>query len=84
MSKTPKYAGLIESYINERIGQIITPAQITEALECTAPTTYAFIKNNPNRFEKISAGQYRVLAAVNSSQITTDYNWYSSTNCSLI
>lgn len=84
MSKTPKYAGLIEAYINGRIGQTITPAEITEAVKCTAPTTYAFIKNNPSRFEKISAGQYRVLGAANSSQIAGDLNWISSTNCSLI
>lgn len=74
MSKTPKYAGLIEAYINERINQVITPAQITEAVQCTAPTTYAFIKNNPSRFEKISAGQYRVLASANSSQSAGDWN----------
>jgi len=74
MSKTPKYAGLIEAYINERINQVITPAQITEAVQCTAPTTYAFISNNPSRFQKISAGQYRVLASANSSQIASDWD----------
>jgi hypothetical protein len=74
MSKTPKYAGLIEAYINERINQVITPAQITEAVQCTAPTTYAFIKNNPSRFEKISAGQYRVLSSANSSQSAGDWS----------
>jgi hypothetical protein len=74
MSKTPKYAGLIESYINERIGQTITPAQITEAVQCTAPTTYAFIKNNPQRFEKLSAGQYRILSSSASTQIAGDIN----------
>jgi len=74
MSKTPKYAGLIEAYINERINQVITPAQITEAVQCTSPTTYAFIKNNPSRFEKISAGQYRVLSSANSSQSAGDWN----------
>lgn len=74
MSKTPKYAGLIEAYINERINQVVTPADITAAVQCTAPTTYAFIKNNPSRFEKISAGQYLIRSAANSSQISGDLN----------
>lgn len=68
MSKTPKYAPLIESYINTRIGDVITPSEIIDAVKCTAPTAYAYIKNNPHRFEKVSAGKYRILTSVISQQ----------------
>jgi hypothetical protein len=69
MSKTSKFTGLIESYINTRINDIITPSEIITAVSCTAPTAYAFIKNNSHRFEKISAGKYRILAAAISQEI---------------
>lgn len=72
MSKTPKYAPLIEAYINTKIGTIITPAEIISAVNCTAPTAYAYIKTNSHRFEKTSAGKYRVLSADISSQISTE------------
>ena len=72
MSKTPKFAGLIESYINNKVGTIITPAEIIEAVQCTPPTVYSYIKTNGYRFEKVSAGKYRVLEAVISNQMTTE------------
>jgi hypothetical protein len=68
MSKTPKYAPLIEAYINTKVGTIITPAEIISEVNCTAPTAYSYIKTNSTRFEKISAGKYRVLSTENSSQ----------------
>lgn len=64
MAKPSKFSGLIESFINERVGQIVTPAQIMEAVQCTAPTVYSYIKNNSHRFEKTAAGQYRINAAI--------------------
>lgn len=72
MSKTPKYAPLIEAFINTKIGTIITPAEIISAVNCTPPTAYAFIKTNSYRFEKISAGKYRILDAVISNQTSSD------------
>lgn len=74
MSKTPKYAGLIESFINNKIGTVITPAEIIEAVQCTAPTVYSYIKTNSYRFEKVSAGKYRILDTVISNQMTTETN----------
>lgn len=74
MAKPAKFNGLIESYINNRVGQIISPAEVISAVNCTAPTVYAYIKNNSYRFEKISAGKYRVLEAVIGNQFTTE-NW---------
>jgi hypothetical protein len=70
MAKPAKFNAIIETYINTKIGTIISPSDIIEAVQCTAPTAYAHIKNNSHRFEKISAGKYRVLAAV----ISTQYN----------
>ena len=72
MSKTPKYAGLIETYINTKVGTVITPSEIISEVKCTAPTAYSYIKLNSTRFEKISAGKYRVLSTENSSQITAE------------
>ena len=72
MSKTPKFAGLIEAYINTKINTVITPAEIIEAVNCTPPTAYSYIKANAHRFEKVSAGKYRVLDAIISNQIVTE------------
>lgn len=72
MAKPAKFNGLIESFINTKIGTIISPAEIIEAVQCTAPTAYAYIKNNPNRFEKISAGKYRILASSAVNQIAAN------------
>ena len=68
MAKPAKFNAIIESYINDKIGTIISPSDIIEGVQCTAPTAYAYIKNNSHRFEKISAGKYRVLAASISTQ----------------
>jgi hypothetical protein len=70
MAKPAKFNALIETHINTKIGAVITPAEIIEAVKCTAPTAYAFIKTNPHRFEKVSAGKYRVLDSVISNQIS--------------
>ena len=64
MAKPSKFSGLIESFINDKVGQTITPAQIIDAVQCTAPTAYSYIKNNPHRFEKVSAGQYRIKPSI--------------------
>jgi hypothetical protein len=72
MSKPSKYPSLIEAYVNTKVGLIITPAEIISQINCTPPTVYAYIKTNSTRFEKISAGKYRVLSAEISSQITTE------------
>lgn len=70
MAKPPKFNTLIENHINTKVGTIITPAEIVEAVQCTAPTAYAFIKTHSHRFEKVSAGKYRILDAVISNQIS--------------
>lgn len=64
MAKPSKFNGLIESFINQNVGTVISPAQIIDAVHCTAPTVYSYIKSNPHRFEKTAAGQYRVLPAI--------------------
>jgi hypothetical protein len=74
MAKPAKFNGLIEAHINTKIGTIITPAEIIEAVKCTAPTAYAFIKTNSSRFEKISAGKYRVLSGEITNNFTAEAN----------
>jgi hypothetical protein len=72
MAKPAKFNGLIESFINTKIGTVITPAEIIDAVQCTAPTVYSYIKNNSHRFEKVSAGKYRVLDAIISNQLSAE------------
>jgi hypothetical protein len=74
MAKPAKFNGLIEAHINTKIGTIVTPAEIIDAVKCTAPTAYAFIKTNPSRFEKISAGKYRVLSAEITNNFIAEAN----------
>lgn len=74
MAKPAKFHGIIENHINTKVGTVITPAEIIEAVKCTAPTAYAFIKNNPSRFEKISAGKYRVLSGEIANNLTAEAN----------
>lgn len=72
MPKPAKYNSLIEVYINKNINNIISAQQIVDAVNCTAPTAYAYIKNNSDRFEKLSAGKYKVLAATSFNQLSAD------------
>lgn len=74
MAKPAKFHAIIETHINSKVGTVITPAEIIEAVKCTAPTAYAFIKNNPSRFEKISAGKYRVLSTEINNSFTAEAN----------
>ena len=72
MPKPAKFNTLIGTYVDSKNGTIITPNEIIDAVKCTAPTAYAYIKNNPSRFEKVSAGKYRILAVSNSHNLTLE------------
>jgi hypothetical protein len=52
----------IETYINTITGATVTTAALCDACKCTLPTVLTFIKNNPNRFEKVKRGTYTVKA----------------------
>jgi hypothetical protein len=63
---------LIEQFINERIGEQVTPQQIADAVTATIQTVYNFIRANSSRFEKIERGQFKIVAAQNSIFLNSD------------
>jgi len=59
----------ISSYINTIVGATVTTKALCSSCGCTLPTTLAYIKNNPNRFEKIGHGKYTIQAEANNLNI---------------
>lgn len=61
----------IHNYINTIVGATVTTSSLCIACKCTLPTVLTYIKNNPNRFEKVSRGSYRILAATMTNTTNT-------------
>lgn len=53
----------IETYIDTIIGATVTTKALCASCNCTLPTVLAYIKNNPNRFEKAGRGKYLIKAS---------------------
>lgn len=64
----------IETYINTIIGATVTTKALCVATGCSLPTVLAFIKNHPNRFEKVKRGTYTVRAVSVTSNTTNSNN----------
>lgn len=53
----------IQQYIDTIIGGTITTKSLCQATGCTLPTVLTFIKNHPDRFEKVKRGTYTIRQA---------------------
>ena len=61
----------ISSYINTIVGATVTTKALCASCDCTLPTILSYIKNNPNRFQKIAHGKYTIKAEANNLDIIT-------------
>jgi hypothetical protein len=69
MARTPKKTTLILNHIDNNVGAEYTVQQIATVAECTIQNVYVFIRNNPDRFESLGKGLYRILSAQKYNQI---------------
>lgn len=61
---------LIQQFVDDNIGQEYRTVAIAEVVGCTLPTVLSFIKNNPDRFEKISHGKYLIKSQTFSVSVS--------------
>ena len=61
----------IERYINTIVGGTVTTTSLCLSVGCTLPTVLTYIKNNPDRFEKVKRGTYTILAAKQQMQASS-------------
>ena len=62
----------IETYINTIVGATVTTTALATASKCSLPTVLAYIKNNPQRFTRVSRGKYTINASVTSNTDTSN------------
>lgn len=69
----------IQQYIDTIIGGTITTTSLCQATACTLPTVLTFIKNHPDRFEKVGRGKYLIKAnnvtSVSDPEINDPIAW---------
>jgi len=63
---------LIQEFIDNNIGNELTPTQIAEKVDCTIQTVYNFIRSNSGRFEKIQRGVFKIAPVQNSLFLNSD------------
>lgn len=57
----------IQNYIDTIAGNTVTTTDLCNACKCTLPTILTFIKNHPDRFEKVKRGTYTIKHAALST-----------------
>lgn len=62
-SKTPQ----IEQFVNSHINSTFSTKEMCELAGVSLPTLLNYIKANPERFELVSYGTYRIAQASNSA-----------------
>lgn len=64
---------VIEDYINTVIGATVTTNALCIATGCSLPTVLSYIKDHPERFDKVKRGTYTIKAAAfTSSSVSSD------------
>jgi hypothetical protein len=77
MARTPKKTLVIEAYVESHINEEVTVQQLADIAECTIQNVYVFIRNNPDRFESLGKGMYRILSA-DTTHLTNSINLESN------
>jgi len=61
MNKTRSKKEVITAYLKQNVGQIITPAKVSEDVQISLPTFYNFYNANRHFFKKTGRGQFEIL-----------------------
>jgi len=61
VNKTRSKKEVITAYLKQNIGQIVTPAKVSEDVQISLPTFYNFYNANRHFFKKTGRGQFEIL-----------------------
>lgn len=61
VNKTRSKKEIIASYLKQNVGQIVTPAKLSEEVKISLPTFYNFYNANRQFFKKTGRGQFEIL-----------------------
>lgn len=61
VNKTRSKKEVITTYLKENVGQIVTPAKVSEEVQISLPTFYNFYNANRHFFRKTARGQFEIL-----------------------
>jgi hypothetical protein len=61
VNKTRSKKEVITAYLKQNVGQIITPAKLSEDVQISLPTFYNFYNANRQFFRKTGRGQFEIL-----------------------
>lgn len=61
VNKTRSKKEVITAYLKQNVGQIVTPAKISEDVKISLPTFYNFYNANRHFFKKTGRGQFEIL-----------------------
>lgn len=61
VNKTRSKKEVITAYLKQNVGQIVTPAKVSEDVQISLPTFYNFYNANRHFFKKTGRGQFEVL-----------------------
>lgn len=61
VNKTRSKKEVITAYLKQNVGQIVTPAKVSEDVKISLPTFYNFYNANRHFFKKTGRGQFEIL-----------------------
>lgn len=61
VNKTRSKKEVITSYLKQNVGQIVTPAKVSQDVQISLPTFYNFYNANRHFFKKTGRGQFEIL-----------------------
>jgi hypothetical protein len=61
VAKTRSKQEVISAYLKQNVGQIVTPAKVSDDVKISLPTFYNFYNANRHFFKKVQRGQFEIL-----------------------
>lgn len=61
VNKTRSKKEVIATYLKQNVGQIVTPAKVSQDVQISLPTFYNFYNANRHFFRKTGRGQFEIL-----------------------
>jgi len=61
MARKPKKTNIVKDYVVKHPNETVTVQKLADLASCTVQNVYVFIRNNPELFESVSRGNYRIL-----------------------
>jgi hypothetical protein len=72
MARKPKKTNIVRDYVLNHSNETVTVQKLADLADCTVQNVYVFIRNNPDLFELISRGNYRILPVSEESTVNVN------------